>query len=460
MPPAIDISGQKFGRITALKRSKKTIGKVKAWECVCDCGTNMLRTAGSLRHAVKFGGKKGHVGLSCGCLQREKASAACKKRNATHGLSRTCEYKVWAGMKNRCYNKNDLTYQQYGGRGVKVCERWHNFENFIVDMEQRPSKKHTLGRKDNNGDYAPENCRWETTTEQNRNKGDTKKIAFSGKFQSTAEWCREWGISRGCFIGRLRRGWSLFDSLTKPLRQKQKKQVVKTSSEKRPLKMVKCQIRYEVFTNDDLPKFSHTFVDLTNKRLGNLLILKVVGKDIRGGYVWLCKCDCGHYVEVRSSGLTSGTKTRSCGCRQISTAIGERSKTHGMSKSKEYRTWLRMMSRCYKETDSAYEDYGGRGIKVCKKWHKFENFFKDMSTPPSSLHSINRKNNDGSYTPSNCEWATATSQANNRRNNIFLTHNGERKTIAQWHHITGVKRATIEWRMKRGWPSTKVLGDT
>jgi len=167
---------------------------------------------------------------------------------------------------------------------------------------------------------------------------------------------------------------------------------------------------------------------------------------------WLCKCDCGISKVVRLGTLTSGT-SKSCGCLQK-----EKVTTHGMKKSPEWGTWSTMRGRCYNQKTIHYADYGGRGITVCDEWrHSFEQFYKDMGDRPTSKHSLDRINNDGNYEPGNCRWATGVQQHNNTRGNVFITHNGEVKTVAQWCFILGLSRHTIDWGLNKGLSINEIL---
>lgn len=161
---------------------------------------------------------------------------------------------------------------------------------------------------------------------------------------------------------------------------------------------------------------------------------------------YICKCDCGKNVIVQAWHLKSG-HTKSCGCAHT---------RHGMCESSEYNIWHGMLNRCKNPKDPRYKDYGGRGIKVCKRWLKFENFFKDMEKRPKGK-SIDRIDVDGNYELSNCRWATSQEQQNNTRKNVFLTFNGKTQTISQWAREIVIKRNTLSYRLKRGWSVERAL---
>jgi hypothetical protein len=168
--------------------------------------------------------------------------------------------------------------------------------------------------------------------------------------------------------------------------------------------------------------------------------------------LWLCKCNCGNETVVAGATLKRGN-TKSCGCLQIEfiSNLGKKGKSHGMSHGHlVYYTWTRIKDRCYNKRGKDYEHYGGRGVRVCKRWLTFENFYKDMGDIPSCGHSIDRVDNNGDYRPENCRWATIKEQANNKRNNRVITYRGEKKTIAQWSEKLGVKYGTLFSRLNRG----------
>jgi len=134
------------------------------------------------------------------------------------GRKRTPEYRVWMSMRTRCRNPNHKFFHRYGGRGIIVCDRWDRFENFFSDMGSRPTPHHTLDRKDNNGPYAPHNCKWATRREQANNTPRNRIIEFRGRRLSLTQWAREIGINGSSLAERLESGWPLERALTQPSR--------------------------------------------------------------------------------------------------------------------------------------------------------------------------------------------------------------------------------------------------
>lgn len=190
------------------------------------------------------------------------------------------------------------------------------------------------------------------------------------------------------------------------------------------------------------------------------------------GAKWLCRCDCGSIWVVTSVKLTQGT-THSCGCYQIELLIA-RSITHGMSGPtgpRIYSLWADTHTRCYNQNSQSYPDWGGRGIRVCQRWHSFACYYEDMQDPPSAEHSPDRINNNGNYScgkcseclengwPMNVHWATRIQQARNKRNNRLLTANGETLCIAEWAERDTTPNARTIWkRLNRGWSVNEALG--
>jgi hypothetical protein len=157
-----DLSGQRFGRLTVLRRHVK-VRRGWYWLCRCDCGAEK-----AILRANLTGGSRT---TSCGCLVKD----ILQKRNHKHGLARrgsvSSEYHIWQGMLQRCFDEGNPAYSEYGGRGITVCERWvKSVECFIEDMGPRPGKEYSLDRKDNDGNYEPGNCKWSTRVEQANNR--------------------------------------------------------------------------------------------------------------------------------------------------------------------------------------------------------------------------------------------------------------------------------------------------
>lgn len=140
------------------------------------------------------------------------------KHGGTRGKVWTRAYNTWHGMLQRCYNPNNPRYEKYGGRGIRVCEEWrHSFIAFLSDMGE-PPHGHSLERKDNNGPYSKSNCIWATNTQQSRNKSSNRYLTYNGQSKSLAQWCEELGIPYFTAHARLRRGWSVEETLAKEVR--------------------------------------------------------------------------------------------------------------------------------------------------------------------------------------------------------------------------------------------------
>lgn len=198
-----------------------------------------------------------------------------------------------------------------------------------------------------------------------------------------------------------------------------------------------------------------TRLNLLGLRFGRLLVI-ADGHGTPRHSKWLCRCDCGIEREVFSDALTAG-RTRSCGCLRREESIARFTK-HGLSKSPEMYTHNMMRQRCHNPKNKAYPYYGGRGIYVCDRWREsFENFLEDMGPRPSPKHSLDRKDNDGPYSPENCRWATKREQMRNRSDNRWLTIAGETKCIGDWEKEAGLNQGIIGSRIRRGWPESEWL---
>ena len=195
-------------------------------------------------------------------------------------------------------------------------------------------------------------------------------------------------------------------------------------------------------------------MDLTGKRFGKLLAIKIHERRPYRAYVWECKCDCGNICHVQASKLLTGY-TKSCGCLRHNPPPN---KTHGLTKDRLYPVWLQMRYRCKNPTNQSYKQYGARGISVCKEWENFQTFYDWMIA--HEWHpglSIDRIDPDGDYCPENCRLTTEDIQQNNRRNNIRIEFMGETHTVSEWANILGIKRETIAARYYRGMDVEDVL---
>lgn len=139
--------------------------------------------------------------------------------------------------------------------------------------------------------------------------------------------------------------------------------------------------------------------------------------------------------------------------------VGKTNKTHGMTETRTYRLWSKMKSRCFCKKNNRYSIYGGRGITVCERWLKFENFFADMGKCPIGL-TLDRLDNEKNYGPGNCRWADIITQQNNKRNNRILNFKGIKKTLMQWSRTTGITRSAINHRLARGWDIDRALSQS
>lgn len=138
--------------------------------------------------------------------------------NIQHKGTGTKEYRAWSSIKTRCVSGAHISYKNYGGRGIKMCDRWvHSFPNFLFDMGKAPSIQHSIDRIDNDGDYEPSNCRWSTKKEQGNNRRTNIVLTYKGKSKTLMLWCVQLGIDHGTILKRIRGGWTVSDALSKPV---------------------------------------------------------------------------------------------------------------------------------------------------------------------------------------------------------------------------------------------------
>lgn len=203
-----DLTGQRFERLVVISRTTNSRTNMTRWLCKCDCGKEKIVHSAHL----KSGASK-----SCGCLQKELARSA----NLIHGHSNkniTKEYRAWKHIRKRCYSVNCKDYKDYGGRGIRVCERWlESFQNFLNDMGNAPSKDLSIDRIDNDGDYEPNNCRWATTIEQAGNK--RKSIIYQDI--CLKEYCRQNNLNYGAIYQRIKKcNWSIKEAISTPIQKR------------------------------------------------------------------------------------------------------------------------------------------------------------------------------------------------------------------------------------------------
>lgn len=213
----IDLTGQKFGRLTVIARAEnhiQTNGQRKTqWLCQCECGKKIIIKASDL--------KSGHT-RSCGCLRIEKITK--------HGLIGTRIYIIWHNIKQRCYNPKDSNYKNYGSRGIIMCDEWlKDFKSFYDWAkahgydENTKRGECTIDRIDVNGNYEPSNCRFVNMKVQQCNKTNNHLIIYNGETHNISKWSEILNIKFGTLLARLNRGWSVEKTLTMSVRKKNKK---------------------------------------------------------------------------------------------------------------------------------------------------------------------------------------------------------------------------------------------
>ena len=206
--PLKDITNQKFGKLTVIKRGENTPKGLATWICQCDCG-NIVNVRGSdLR--------KGHT-KSCGCASRNFFAKVIFK----HGFCGTRLHKIWWNIQDRCYNPKVPNYYLYGGRGVKMCQEWLDdfldFRNWA--MANGYDDTLTIDRIDVNGNYEPSNCRWITYKAQNRNKRTNRIIKYDNKEMCLSDWAKELNVDRKTLSDRLKKGWSIQKAFSTPVKK-------------------------------------------------------------------------------------------------------------------------------------------------------------------------------------------------------------------------------------------------
>lgn len=193
MSAKINLTGKSFGHLIVLSENGRH-RKEAAWLCLCECGTEITLPGFRLRSGQT---------KSCGCLRNE----LIRKATTVHGRADTKgSWRIWIDMRRRCERPNDSAFPRYGGRGIKVCERWSVFANFLEDMGEHPPGM-TLDRIDNNGNYEPSNCRWTTYSRNNRNKRNNHLLTIGDITRCIADWSDASGIAARTIWRRISLGW-------------------------------------------------------------------------------------------------------------------------------------------------------------------------------------------------------------------------------------------------------------
>jgi len=192
------------------------------------------------------------------------------------------------------------------------------------------------------------------------------------------------------------------------------------------------------------------YKNIIGQRFGRLKVVSFSHKDKSKKHsFFFCKCDCGNEKVVCSDNLKKGD-TKSCGCLQKE-LTGKRFTTHGMSRSSIYHRWQNMVNRCLKNSDPAYKNYGGRGITVCDRWLKFENFYEDTKKGYKKDLTLDRINNNENYEKSNCCWATRKEQQQNTRRTIKIEYKNQKMCLKDWSKKLGIKYECLWYRLNNGW---------
>lgn len=200
MPKFIDMTGWRFGRLFVIEEAGRNKHGRVIWKCICDCGNEKIVEGQSLRTGFT---------RSCGCYARETEAMRATK----HGMCNERLYGILHSMTGRCYNKNNAAYNYYGGRGIKVCDEWlgeNGFQNFYNwAMTNGYDENLSIDRINNDGPYAPWNCRWATAGEQSRNKRNNRWIEYNGECHIMKDWSDILGINYKMMSEKFRKGYTI-----------------------------------------------------------------------------------------------------------------------------------------------------------------------------------------------------------------------------------------------------------
>jgi len=202
----IDLTGKRFGNLTAVSFEGHNPGKSTEWECVCDCGNTIIKSIHKLQT---------NKNLSCGCIRNKRI------RKPKHGLCKTRIFRIWRCMHNRCTNIKDIGYKYYGSKGITICDEWKDVRTF-ADWANNNGYTDilTLDRIDSCGNYDPDNCRWSTMLEQENNRSDNVLIEYNGETNTLSNMCRKYNKKYNTMHSRLKKGWTVSKAFNEPLMRK------------------------------------------------------------------------------------------------------------------------------------------------------------------------------------------------------------------------------------------------
>ena len=413
----------------------------------------------------------------------------------------------WASILGRCYAPHtELVARDYRDRGIRVDPQWHDFEPFYVHMYQvigPPPPGTSIDRCNNNGPYSPENCRWATRVEQSRNRrflgGHAGRlISACGKSMTIGDWARDSGIDEETIRMRLKLNWDPEEAVTlRPGSRRHKRRAIALDGvnlstqewSQQPGVSANATTIGDRFFRRNWSARDAIFLPPNTRvkkgRNSERIRLTARGREltpeewaaepdvpkgikpatIYSRYAYLhWPAEEAIFTSPCENSRNKNATVPAQGPRRNSTELlGCAPKNHvasfpdGMTydKARLARIWAWMLERCYAPRDEyTSKRYRDRGIRVDRRWHRFSNFYEDMyenkSPPPSQEMSLDRRNNDGPYSPENCDWATAKEQANNRSNSSQVTAFGEIRTYAAWEERFGVDQETIRKRILNG----------
>lgn len=209
----VDLTGSRYGKLVVVEYAGKDKNGYTTWLCRCDCGNEKIIRGSKL--------KDGDI-KSCGCSQHLFTRERCEKISLSkikHGLSGNRLYYIYDNMLKRCYDESSEKYQNYGARGIAVCDEWRNNRQAFFDWAYNAgyTEELTIDRIDVNGDYCPDNCRWATQKEQANNRTSNHKLTYNGSTHTIAEWAEITGISPSALYSRIYNGWDAEKALSTPV---------------------------------------------------------------------------------------------------------------------------------------------------------------------------------------------------------------------------------------------------